>query len=148
MSEVTCVGLVCAVLAAAIVGCGDTTTAATSSDSAAVNSDSAAVNGCDPATAEDQTANASVTVMFGGSLGLKYMPACIRIKPGSSVTFTGSFASHPLVGGTDGTVDASSPITQTTTGMTATFNFPHAGTFPYFCAAHYTLGMEGAVFVE
>ena len=46
------------------------------------------------------------------------------------------------------TVSTSSPIRQTTSGQLATFHFPNAGTFGYFCENHYTLGMYGAVYVE
>jgi plastocyanin len=105
------------------------------------------VNGCDPATAEDHTADSSVTIMFPVG-GLKYSPACIKIAKGSSVTFSGSFMNHPLSGGTSGTPDASSPITHTMTGTSADFTFSEAGTFPYYCDFHFSSGMEGAIFVE
>ena len=103
------------------------------------------INGCDPATAEDHTTEPSVTITFGG---LAYTPACIRIAAGSSVTFSGAFSSHPLAAGEDGVKDASSPIAETATGTTATFMFPNAGAFPYFCTLHHASGMEGAVFAE
>jgi plastocyanin len=106
------------------------------------------VNGCDPATAEDHTADSNVTITFGGSLGLKYAPACIKIAKGNSVTFSGSFSSHPLSGGADGNKDTSSPIAETSTGSSATFTFANAGTFPFFCEYHFSSGMEGAVFVQ
>jgi plastocyanin len=65
------------------------------------------------------------------------------------VTFNGAFASHPLSGGNNPpTVDASSPIKQTSTGTTATFAMSTAGTYGFFCDLHYTLGMMGALFVE
>jgi plastocyanin len=116
------------------------------------------INGCDPATAEDHTADANVDVMFGGANpGFKYAPACIRIKAGSKVTFKaagGDFGAHPLTGGevknNVATKDPQSPIAETKTlGLTmASFNFPAAGTFPYYCEVHYGLGMEGTVFVQ
>jgi plastocyanin len=87
-------------------------------------------------------------ISFGGTTGLKYSPACIKINKGSSLTFNGSFSSHPLSGGLDGSADASSPITHTTTGSTATFPFPNAGTFGFYCDFHFGSGMEGAVFVQ
>jgi plastocyanin len=64
------------------------------------------------------------------------------------VKWSGAFSSHPLVGGQDGTPDATSPITATATGTEATFTFPNAGTFPYYCQFHQASGMEGAVFVQ
>ncbi len=110
------------------------------------------VNGCDPKTATDRTADATVNVDFGGALGLTYDPPCIKIKAGSSVKFVGTFAVHPLLGGTvtgaTATPDAASPIKETTSGMEATFVLPAAGTFPYYCGEHFSTGMTGAVFVE
>jgi plastocyanin len=107
------------------------------------------VNGCDPATAEDHTADAVTTVT---SSGFKYVPACIKISKGSSVTIASNFANHPLVGGVFANgmkmPDANSPITATSTGMEATFDFPEAGAFGYYCDFHAGSGMIGAVFVE
>jgi plastocyanin len=106
-------------------------------------------NNCDPTTAEDHTADTTVTIQFGGSIGLKYQPACIKIKTGTMVTWSGDFSSHPLTPGVNGTEDTSgTPITPTSTGMMATFTFPNAGTFGYYCQFHQSLGMEGAVFVQ
>jgi plastocyanin len=109
------------------------------------------VNGCDPTTAVDKTASATTSVAFGNSL--MYDPACIRIKVGSSVSWSGNFVEHPLVGGTINvttmTPDSTSPI-KLTMGMDAgsvTFAFPNAGNFPYYCTIHGTVGMKGAVFV-
>lgn len=107
------------------------------------------VNGCAPSAAEDLTAETSVTIT---QTGLTYDPACIKIKTGTSVTFSSTFASHPLVGGevVNGTKtpDASSPITTTNTGTEATFTFPNAGTFGYYCDIHAASGMSGAIIVE
>ncbi|MFO0762023.1 MAG: plastocyanin/azurin family copper-binding protein [Byssovorax sp.] len=106
------------------------------------------VNGCDEATAEDHTADATVKIEFGGAIGLKYSPKCILIKPGTTVTFAGDFASHPLSGGLDGTKDPTSPITETTTGMTKDFAIPAAGTYGFFCEFHQASGMKGAIFAK
>jgi plastocyanin len=76
----------------------------------------------------------------------------VLIKAGSSVTFTSDFAIHPLVGGTfEGGMkkpDAASPITPQTMGMTATFKFPNAGAYGFYCNVHASVGMIGAVFVK
>ena len=111
------------------------------------------INGCDPMTAEDKTGQASVTISFGALSGLKYVPACINISPGTQVIFSGNFSIHPLVGGTfkDGVKmpDANSPIKATSTGVTALFTFADTGTFPYYCDLHAaTAGMMGAIFVK
>lgn len=107
------------------------------------------VNGCDAATAEDHTADTTTTVT---QTGLEYAPKCIKIKAGSSVKFVSTFSMHPLVGGEVldqiEDPDAASPIQPTSTGTEATFTFPDAGTFPYYCDTHSSVGMVGAVFVE
>ena len=139
----------------AAAGCGSDTTATTDGAGrrAAEGSDSGGVNGCTPAAAVDDTADKTATVAFGGTLGDAYSPSCLRIKKGSKVTFEGDFTLHPLGGGpaevpTGGTVDPTSPITVTTTGMSATFTFPDSGTFGFFCENHGAFGMFGAVIVE
>jgi plastocyanin len=110
------------------------------------------VNGCTSATAIDKTAATTVTINFGADGGISYEPACVRIKTGTSVTFSGDFMVHPLQGGTATgsrlTPDPASPIPATSTGMTATAMFPNAGTFPYYCTMHGSFGMAGAIFVE
>lgn len=107
------------------------------------------LNECDAATAEDHTADGETTVT---QAGLAYGPKCIRIKAGASVKFVSSFAAHPLVGGAvvDGAKvpDPGSPITMTNAGMEATFVFPAAGDFGYYCDIHALGGMTGAIFVE
>jgi plastocyanin len=109
------------------------------------------VNGCSASGAKDETASSNVTVTFGSSL--TYSPACIKIKKGSKVTFSGDFTLHPLQAGTVDTSemmhpDASSPIKETNTGMSKAFTFSDSGTFGYYCENHFSVGMKGAVVVE
>jgi plastocyanin len=110
------------------------------------------LNGCDPTKAVDHTADTMVTVNFGGGVGETYDPPCIRVKTGTQVTFSGSFMFHPLSGGkVEGgiaTPDLASPIAPTATGMSAMFTLDAVGEYPYYCTAHYTGGMQGAIFVE
>lgn len=128
---------------------GTMTTSSSSAASSSSSSGATKVNNCDPTTPEDHTTDTTVTINFGGAtVGLKYDPPCIKIKTGTAVTFMGAFPSHPLAGGNAGTLDAASPIQETLSGSTATFTFPTAGTFPYYCEDHFSGGMQGAVFVE
>jgi plastocyanin len=106
------------------------------------------LNGCDEATAEDHLADAKVQISFGGAVGFKYAPKCIVIKSGTTVTFSGDFASHPLAGGVDGTKDPSSPITATNTGMSKDFVIAAGGAYGYYCEFHQAGGMKGAIFVK
>jgi len=105
------------------------------------------VNGCASTTAVDKTASTTTTVTFSDLL--VYDPPCIRIKVGSSVTWSGNFVAHPLQGGTASTPDPTSPI-KFTIGADAgpvTVTFPNAGAFGYYCTIHGAFGMKGAVFV-
>ena len=107
------------------------------------------INGCDQATAADHLADATVTVLVGSN-GFTYDPPCIRIKKGADVTFTGTFSSHPTVGGTATSPpvpDSASPIKQTNSGTAVTFTFDTVGTYPYYCEYH-TPNMAGVVYVE
>lgn len=104
--------------------------------------------GCTFATAADHTGQATVTVSFGGTLGFTYSPKCIIVSPGTDVTFSGSFGTHPLRAYTDAAnTDPGNPIQATSSGSTATFTFSTAGSFGYYCSQHVGLGMCGAVYV-
>jgi plastocyanin len=109
-------------------------------------------NGCDTAQFQDRTAAGAMrTVTFGGGLGNAYSPKCILIAAGQSVTFSGSFAGHPLrpgVGANATAGSANNPITSTSAGTTAMFTFPAAGTYPYNCVLHDGGGMNGVVRVQ
>jgi plastocyanin len=73
-----------------------------------------------------------------------YHPKCLTIKVGQSVTFSGSFAAHPLR-------EACGPaasLTSTSGGSSATFTFDVAGDYGYYCPVHGTssgTGMAGSI---
>jgi len=105
------------------------------------------MNRCDPSTATDKTGLSSVTVTFAN---FSYSPACMKVSPGTQVTFSGSFVPHPLMPGVDCQADASgdSPVSSTASGTSAQFRFDDPGSYGYFCANHCgTFDMEGAVYV-
>ena len=111
------------------------------------------LNGCEPAAAEDLTGQATVTVLFGGTTGFAYSPKCFRVAVGMQVTFEGSFALHPLNGGTvqgiTTTPDGSSPfMPETSTGNSKTFTLSDTGTFGFYCGVHHASGMAGVIWVE
>ena len=112
----------------------------------------ATVNGCTLAAATDLSAAGTPTVAFGDLIGFAYSPRCARITPGQAVTFSGTFASHPLVAGivVGGvpTAQPGGPIATTSTGTTAVFTFPTAGVFPYYCQFHGGGTMNGVVYVQ
>lgn len=98
-----------------------------------------------------------VAIAFGGAVGFAYSPSCIKVTSGTSVTFNGSFSSHPLQGGvivgTTATPAAAGstplPTTALSTGTTASFVMQPAGTYGYYCQFHGVAdGMMGAIIVE
>lgn len=58
---------------------------------------------------------------------------CLKVKKGGTVTFNGSFSTHPLLaqGG-----DSPSPFTGNTSGTSATIKFDNVGTFGFICGVH------------
>ena len=109
------------------------------------------VHGCTSGNALDRSAPADDrTVTF---VAYEYTPKCIRIAAGQTVTFSGLFESHPLVGGevvgVDQIPDPSSPIPPTSTGTMKAVPFENGGVFPFYCDFHgAALGMFGAVLVN
>ncbi|MEW6435375.1 MAG: hypothetical protein AB1730_28095 [Myxococcota bacterium] len=81
-------------------------------------------------TWDDRTApSASRTITFDSN---GYVPKCMRVTTSQTVTFSGSFAIHPLVqfcGPSDRNLT-------TTIGTTKTATFPSFGTYGYRCANH------------
>jgi plastocyanin len=87
-----------------------------------------------PCETEDAYMAAS-TVTFSPTM-FKYTPACVKVKAGTAVKFSGPFVSHPLRpsamrGDTD-----NNPIKATDTGMEASFTFAKAGFYGFFCNFH------------
>jgi plastocyanin len=131
-------------LALVLAGCGDD--AGTATDARTIDADPDLVNGCTRAGALDLTAAAADRRIE--QLGISYMPSCIRIRAGQSVTWNADFVAHPLSSGSPGAgAQPGSPITETISGSTKTFTFPAAGVFGFWCEEHGT-AMMGAVYVE
>jgi plastocyanin len=95
------------------------------------------------------------TVNFGlitvnGTAMLTYDPKCLKVSPGSTVSFTGDFLSHPLTPSVRGT--QGSPITSTSAGTAKSFTFPNPGFFAYYCAVHDPsdtgMFMSGVIWVQ
>jgi plastocyanin len=78
-----------------------------------------------PARADDH----QVTFPAGSYPYYAYSTSDVAIAPGDTVTFSGSFADHPLVW-TSGTF----PVTSS--GASATFAFASAGEFAFHCQIH------------
>jgi plastocyanin len=156
MFKTTALLLVAASLASLPLAACSSSSSTTGSTSGGGAAPSGEVNGCTEATATDMTADKTVTINFGGAIGLKYSPACVKVAKGTVVTWDGDFSVHPLVGGTVtgsgasavASSDAASPITEAkASGMSASVTFADDGPFPFYCAVHFSDGMEGAIFV-
>jgi plastocyanin len=105
---------------------------------------------CSRSSATDLKSSGAPSVSFEP---FQYVPRCILISAGQTITFTGDFAAHPLVGGTaEGafkTPDPSSPIGTTNSGTSKPVQFTSAGTYPFYCNQHGLIyAMTGAVFVD
>jgi plastocyanin len=99
-----------------------------------------------------QAAQSKVTI--DGTAANKWEPANATVKPGGTVTFrVASGATHPVVSG-DGSNpqgdnrfdDADCTLEHMTkVGDSCQVKFPKAGSYPYFCQVHVSLGMKGVI---
>jgi plastocyanin len=103
-----------------------------------------------PAAAQAQAATAEID----GTAQNRWEPANVTIKPGGSVTFkVKSGPPHPVQSGDgsnpagDGKFDAKACAMDKmgTVGASCTVKFPKAGSYPYFCVVHVSLGMKGVI---
>jgi len=131
----------------ALASCGDNLQAV--ADAPPGTPDGPTVTPLNACTAfEDRTTSSTITISFPTGTGpSQYSPACIKVKTGTQITWTGAFANHPLRHGAApglGTDSPGNPIQDTNTGGTMTFTFGTTGTFGFFCNFHPGL-MRGAV---
>ena len=124
------------VIFALSVGCGGGSSSTDGGSDAAV-----VVNGC--TNFSDLTAGGGTITFPTQATPAQYQPNCARIKVHQTLTWTGSFTSHPLMpaGG-----DSPNPIQATSSGMSKSFTFDSPGTFGFGCGIH--ASMFGAVLVE
>ena len=99
---------------------------------------------------------AQATAEVDGTAENKWDPANANVKPGGTVTFeVAGGATHPVVSGDgsnaqgDDRFDASDCGLEqmSKVGDSCQVKFPKAGTYPYFCQVHVSLGMKGVVTV-
>jgi plastocyanin len=101
-------------------------------------------------------AQAKGSAQIDGTAANQWVPATVAIKPGGTVTFrVAGGQTHPVGSGAtpparDKRFDDSNcqpPQHMAKPGATCTVRFPKAGTYPFFCEVHYSLGMRGVVTV-
>jgi plastocyanin len=105
-----------------------------------------------PAAAQAQR-RAEVT----GTAANKWEPADVNIRPGGTVVFTvgPGAVTHPVVSGDgsnpagDGRFEAPDCTLEKMqkAGDSCTVKIDKAGSYPYFCAVHFALGMKGTITV-
>ena len=97
------------------------------------------------------------TVMVGQGVALVFTPANLTIHVGDTVRWVWGSGGHCVVSGTDGNADnrfcspsdsgcANPPLSNQ--GATYEHTFADAGTFPYYCSVHFSLGMTGTIKVQ
>lgn len=130
---------------APLAGCGDDGGGG-ATDARAIDADPDRVNGCTRTDAADRTADTADRTITQD--GIAYLPTCMRIKAGQSVTWEADFVAHPMASGspTSGP-QPGSPITETIGGTSKTFTFPAEGVFGFWCEEH-GRSMMGAIYVE
>lgn len=89
-----------------------------------------------PCTDPSSYVTSATTVAFGGSVGFAYAPNCLAVAAGTTVTFSGDFASHPLTPSAARGMTTGNPIAATSSGTSAPFTFTNPGFYAYYCAFH------------
>jgi plastocyanin len=99
-----------------------------------------AITPCNSAT--NYVSGTSVAV--GDATTIGYMPACLKVAPGTTVTI-GASQFHPLSARSGGSPNNPIGMHQMTP---QTVTFPTAGFFPFQCDIHFSLGMMGVIWVS
>lgn len=137
-------GLAGAAGAAGGAGAGDAGAAGTTSDATLPD-----LAGCTFDAAVDGTDGPQEVTIPDGQFA--YSPACLKVKVGAVVTFTGGSGLHPLAPMTKATSATSGNPIPSSTEASIPVTFEAPGAFPYFCTNHGTdggtSGMVGAVYV-
>ena len=105
-----------------------------------------------PCNAESDYMMGSTINFPASALDFSYSPKCLKVSAGATVTFAGDFTVHPLEPSTHRGTLTGNPITATGTGTSASFDFPTAGYYAYFCGVHGpsdgAAGMVGVIWVQ
>ena len=92
-----------------------------------------------PCPAEADYATGTDTVrfgFFGTPSAFVYDPKCLAVDVGGTVTFSGSFAAHPLYPSDSRGTVAGNPIGGSSVGESKVIRFEKPGFFGYYCGVH------------
>jgi plastocyanin len=89
-----------------------------------------------PCTTEGAYTTGTTINFPASATDFSYSPKCLKAPAGTTVTFSGDFASHPLTPSALRGTLAGNPITVTSSGASKDFMFPTPGFYAYFCAFH------------
>jgi plastocyanin len=99
-------------------------------------------------------AQAQRTAEVDGTAASKWEPANVTIRPGGTITFKVSGTPpHPVKSGTPPNGDEKFDASDCTldkmakVGDSCTVKIAKAGTYPYFCQVHFSVGMTGTITV-
>jgi plastocyanin len=99
------------------------------------------VHDCTIEEAVDRTNEAEVVLQWSNP-----HHQCVLVSPGTTITWNGNFAFHPLAGGVTPDTDNSSPISSADDqGGSVVLN--NEGDYPYFCEVHINT-MTGVIYVR
>lgn len=95
---------------------------------------------------EDRTGEREVVVKVGAGNGLTYVPAAVRVDPGTTIRWewTGNGGLHDVA---FVNTDVSGSL-RGEQGETFTHTFTEPGEYRYECTPHASVGMRGVVIVE
>jgi plastocyanin len=91
---------------------------------------------------------ATVTVTVGPGGANSFSPNPVNVNLGDAVHWVWDSSFHSTTSGTACTPDGTWDSGLLNVGATFDRTFSSAGTFPYFCSAHCSLGMTGSVVVS
>jgi plastocyanin len=133
-------------------GAGTTGAAGTGAAGTGAAGTSGSFTSVQPCTTEGSYTQGTTTITFGAATDVSYMPKCLEVSPGTSVTFSGDFSMHPLMPSALRGAQSGNPITATSTGTSKSFTFSTAGYYAYYCTVHGAsdgaAGMVGVIWVH
>ena len=133
------------------------TTTTTTTPSTSTSPSTSTTTTSSSTTTTTSTGPTTHTVMVGPDGTLVFSPASLTIQVGDTVHWVWASTGHSVVSGANGTADNQFCSPSNTScdnpplsSMGATFDhtFTTAGTFPYYCSVHFSLGMTGTITVQ